>query len=88
MRGSWELVFEVMRPAVPLGMVDPPPWDKLAYARRHHIEALFSRLENRGRIALRRDKTRQSWISFAHPAATLINLRVNQLSRRPQAGRV
>ena len=65
-----------------LGMVDPPPWDKTIYARRHHVENAFSRLKDWGRIALRRDKTRQSWIGFAHLAATLINLRINEFSHR------
>ena len=63
-----------------LGMVDPPPWDKTIYARRHHVENAFSRLKDWGRIALRRDKTRQSWIGFAHLAATLINLRINAVT--------
>jgi len=58
-------------------MIDPPPWDKTIYARRHHIENLFSRLKDWGRIALRRDKTRRSWMGFAYLAATLINLRVD-----------
>jgi len=40
-----------------LGMVDPRPWDKLIYARRHHVENLFSRLKDWGRIAFRRDQT-------------------------------
>ena len=66
-----------------LGMMDPPPWDTLTYARRHHVENLFSRLKDWGRIALRRDRTRQSWMGFAHLAATLINLRIDGFSHRP-----
>jgi len=33
--------------------------------------------------SLRRDKTRQGWMSFAHLAATLINSRINELSYGP-----
>ena len=62
------------------GMLDPPPWDKTIYARRHHIENLFSRLKDQARIALRRDKTRRSWMGFAHLAATVINLRLANFS--------
>lgn len=29
-----------------LGMVDPPPWDRLIHARRHHVENAFSRLKD------------------------------------------
>ncbi len=65
-----------------LGMVDRPPWDKAIYARRHHVENRFSKVKDWGRIALRRDKTRQSWMSFAHLAATLIDLRVTEFSHR------
>ena len=42
------------------GMLNPPPWDKAIYARRHHVENTFSRLKDYARIALRRDKTRRS----------------------------
>ena len=66
-----------------LGMVDPPPWDKAIYARRHHVENLFSKLKDWGRIALRRDKTRRSWMGFAHLAAAVINLRIAEFSHRP-----
>ena len=65
------------------GMVDPPAWDPVLYARRHHVENLFSRLKDFARIALRRDKTRRSWMGFAHFAATMINLRIAESSRRP-----
>jgi len=58
------------------GMRHPPPWNKAIYARRHHVENLFSRLKDQARIALRRDKTRRSWMGFAHLAATMINLRL------------
>lgn len=58
------------------GMRNPPPWDKAPYARCHHIKNVFSRLKDQARIALRRDKTRRSWIGFAHLAATMINLRL------------
>ena len=66
-----------------LGMVDPPPWDKTLYARRHHVGNLFSKLKDRGRIALRRDKTRRSWMGFAHLAAAVINPRVAEFSHKP-----
>jgi len=36
-----------------------------------------------GRIALRHDKTRRSWMGFAHLAATIINLRIAEFSHRP-----
>jgi transposase len=65
------------------GMVDPPEWDPKLYARRHHVENLFSRLKDWARIALRRDKTRRSWIGFAHLAATMINLHIAEFSHRP-----
>jgi len=65
------------------GMVDPPPWDKAIYARRHHVENLFSKLKDCDRIALRRDKTRRNWMGFAHLAATIINLRIAEFSHRP-----
>ena len=65
-----------------LGMVDPPSWDKTIYARRRHVENLFPKLKDWGRIALRRDKTRRSWMGFAHLAATVINLRVAEFSHR------
>ena len=54
-----------------LGMVDPPPWDRAIYARRHHVKNLFSKLKDWGRIALRRDKTRRSWMGFAHLIASV-----------------
>jgi transposase len=63
-------------------MLNPPPWDKTLYAQRHHIENLFGRLKDQARIALRRDKTRRSWVGFAHLAATLINLRLAKFSHR------
>ena len=55
----------------------------MLYARRHHVENLFSRLKDFARIALRRDKTRRSWMGFAHLAATLINLRIAESGHRP-----
>ncbi len=64
------------------GMVAPPEWDPTLYARRHHIENLFSRLKDWVRIALRRDKTRRSWMGFAHLAATILNLRIAEFSHR------
>ena len=70
-----------------LCMVDPPPWDKAIYARRHHVENLFSNLKDWDRIALRRDKTSQSWMGFAHLAATLIALRVTESSHRSWGAR-
>jgi transposase len=65
------------------GMVDPPQWDRTLYARRHKVENLFSSLKDWGRIALRRDKTRRSWMGFAHLAAAIINLRIAEFSHRP-----
>ena len=65
------------------GMLNPPPWNKAIYARRHYIENLFSRLKDCLRIALRRDKTRHSWMGFAHLAAAMINLRLAEFSHRP-----
>ena len=65
------------------GMVDPPAWDPKLYAKRHSIENLFASLKDWARIALRRDKTRQSWMGFAHLAATMINLRVAEFRHRP-----
>jgi len=62
------------------GMRHPPPWDKAIYAQRHHIGNLFSRLKDAARIALRRDKTRRSWMGFANLAATMINLRLAEFS--------
>ncbi|HEV7265193.1 MAG TPA: transposase, partial [Falsiroseomonas sp.] len=64
------------------GMIDPPDWNPKLYARRHHVENLFASLKDWARIALRRDKTHQSWMSFAHLAATMINLRSAVVSRR------
>jgi transposase len=61
-------------------MLNPPPWDKAIYARRHHIENTFSRLKDFARIALRRNKTRRSWQGCAYLAATMINLRLDQFS--------
>jgi hypothetical protein len=61
-------------------MADPPAWDPVRYARRHHVENLFSRLKD---FALRRDKTRRSWMGFAHLAATMINLRIADAGHRP-----
>lgn len=64
------------------GMVDPPAWNPALYARRHHVENLFCRMKDWARIALRRDKTRQSWMGFAHLAATMINLRTAEFGHR------
>jgi transposase len=64
------------------GMLNPPPWNKTLYAQRHHIENLFARLKDKVRIALRRDKTRRSWMGFTYLAATLINLRIAEFSHR------
>jgi transposase len=65
------------------GMVNPPAWDPVPYAPRHHVENLFSRLKDFARIALRRDKTRRSWMGFAHLAATMINQRIAGSGHRP-----
>lgn len=61
-------------------MRNPPPWNKAIYAKRHRIENMFSRLKDDARIALRRDKTRRSWIGFVYLAATMINLRLADFS--------
>ena len=34
------------------GMLNPSPWDKAIYARRHHVENTFSRLKDFAKIAL------------------------------------
>jgi transposase len=62
------------------GMLNPPPWDKAIYAQRHHGENTFSRLKDNARIALRRDKTRRSWMGFVYLAAAMINLRLSRFS--------
>jgi transposase len=62
------------------GMLNPPPWDKAIYAQRHHIENTFSRLKDCARIALRRDKTRRSWMGFVYLAAAIINIRLDRFS--------
>src|SRR5690349_14795732 len=41
------------------GMVDPPHWGPVLYARRHHVENLFSSLKDWVRLAFRRDKARR-----------------------------
>ena len=64
------------------GMLDPPPWDKAIHAKRHRVENMFSRLKDCARVALRRDKTRRSWMGFVHLAAAMINLRLAELSHR------
>ena len=64
------------------GMVDPPAWDPVLYARRYRVESLFPRLKDFARIALRRDETRRSWMGFAHLAATIINLRIAEFRHR------
>ncbi len=40
----------------------------------------FSLLKDCVRIALRRDKTRRSWMGFAHLATIMINLRIAVVS--------
>jgi hypothetical protein len=62
-------------------MVDPPKWDPRLYPRRDH-ENLFSRLKDWARIALRRDKTRRSWIGVAI-SPTMNNLCIAASSHRP-----
>jgi transposase len=62
------------------GMLNVPPWDKAIYAKRHRIENMFSRLKDCARVALRRDKTRRSWMGFVHLAAAMINLRLTKFS--------
>jgi hypothetical protein len=46
---------------------------------------VFSRLKDHARIALLRDKTRRSWMSFAHLAAATTNLRIAGFSHRAWA---
>jgi transposase len=65
------------------GMLNPPPWDKAIYAQRHHIENVFSRLKDQVQIALRRDKTRLSWMGFAYLAAVMINLQLEKFGHTP-----
>jgi transposase len=65
------------------GMTNPPAWNPALYAKRHQIENLFSRLKDWTRIALRRDKTRRSWMGFANLVATMTNLRIAEFSHRP-----
>lgn len=60
------------------------PWDKAIYAKRQRIKNVFSRLKDCVRIALRRDKTRRSWMGFAYLAAAMINLRRAQFSPTAQ----
>jgi transposase len=62
------------------GMLNPPAWDTAIYAQRHYVENTFSRLKDTARIALRRDKTRRSWMGFAYLAAAMINLRLSRFS--------
>ena len=62
------------------GMLNPPPWNKAIYAKRYHVENMFLRLKDCVRIAFRRDKTRLSWMGFAHLAAAMINLRLAEFS--------
>ena len=61
-------------------MLNPPAWDTAIYAQRHYVENTFSRLKDTARIALRRDRTRRSWMGFAYLAAAMINLRLSQFS--------
>jgi hypothetical protein len=64
-------------------MIDPPAWDLVLYAKRHHVKNLFSRLKDFACIAPRRDKTHRSWMGFAHRAATMVNLRIAEFGHRP-----
>ena len=61
-------------------MLNPPPWDTAIYADRHLVKNVFSRFKDFGRIALRRDKTRRSWLGFIHLAAAIINIRLAKFS--------
>lgn len=63
--------------------VDPPAWDARLHAKRHLIEDAFRRTKGHARLAPRRGKTRQSFLGFAHLAATLINPRWANFSHRP-----
>ena len=65
------------------GMVTPPAWDARLYAERPLIENAFCRLKDYARLALRRNKTRRSFLGFAHLAATITNLRPFNSGHRP-----
>jgi hypothetical protein len=53
------------------------------YAGRHHVEDLFASIKDWTRITLRRNKTRRSWMGFAHLAAIMITLRIAEANCRP-----
>jgi hypothetical protein len=63
--------------------VDSPAWDVRLYARCHLVENASCRMKDYARLALRRNKTRHDCLSFAHLAATLINLRLANFGYRP-----
>ena len=65
-----------------LGMVDPAPWDKAICPCRRHVESFSSKLNDRGRITCRCDKTCRRWMDFAHLTAEVINLRIAEISHR------
>jgi transposase len=51
------------------------PFDKEMYNRRHLIENFFCKLKEFKRIAMRADKTDQSFAAIVHLAAAVINSR-------------
>ena len=55
----------------------PLPLDKELYKWRHLIENFFCKLKEFKRIAMRADKTDQSFAAFIHLAAAVINSRSN-----------
>ena len=52
-------------------------------AQKSLIGSPFSRLKDYARIALRRDKTRHSWIGFALLTAAMADLRFAKSGHRP-----
>ena len=54
----------------------PIPHDRAAYRERHRAENLFCRIEDLGRIVLRKCKTSRSYAGFVSLAFALINLRL------------
>ena len=68
-RGAKVVISQHPRRAKPLAI------DEEMYKWRHLIENFFGRLKEFKRIAMRADKTDQSFASMIHPAAAVINSR-------------
>jgi transposase len=68
-RGSKIVIAQHPRRARPL------PFDADMYKWRHLIENFFCKLKEFKRIAMRADKTDQSFKAIVHPAAAVINSR-------------